>query len=388
MRYSSPPPQNRRIRPSFKRRVFFITGGVVAVILRFATVPWRRWLKRKYGANRVFIYEPYGMGDVLALQPLIISHLKAGAEVVLAARPEWAEIIPPHPKFTFLPLNQKYAAHDHKKKKYTDFLTAAATMRPYARGARGIDVRGDVRSIVLMYLAGCGRVYTLPRYFTANDSLVLPLAAHRVKLEKNVSRRLLNRSFAPEDVDYRRTTVTHLARMINVPSDSGRVGLIPMTPWIGKHWFPEFWREIIFQLRLENFDPVILCGPYEVDAALEATAAGDLNIECLECDSVSRWVTELAKCGPVISVNTGPMHLADALDKPLVVIEGSSRLPLWAPEGERSFVVHRQDVVKCAPCHQVGDTFECERQCMAMIHPHDVLAALQIVIKRSSDDLS
>lgn len=381
MQYSSPPPQECRIRPSFKRRVFFIAGGIVAVLLRFVTAPWRAVLARRHGHKRIFIYEPYGMGDVLALQPLAIAHLTAGNEVVLAARAEWRDIIPPHPKFTFLPLNQKYAAHDHKKKRYDDFLSASAAMRPFAKGACGIDVRGDVRSIVLMYMAGCGRVYTLPRYFTANDSMVVPFAAHRVKLRRNVSRRLLNASFAPEGVEYRRTSVTHLARMLSVPSDSGRVGIIPMTPWAGKRWIPELWRETIIKLRLENFDPVILCGPYETDSALAATAAGDLNIECLECDSVSRWVTELAKCGPVISVNTGPMHVADALDKPLVVLEGSSRLPLWAPEGDRAFVVHRQDMVECAPCHQVGDIAKCHRHCMAMIRPDDVLHALQVVLR-------
>ena len=64
MQYSSPPPQGRRIRPSFKRRVFFITGGLAAVVLRLVTAPWRAVLSRKYGRNRIFIYEQIGRAHV------------------------------------------------------------------------------------------------------------------------------------------------------------------------------------------------------------------------------------------------------------------------------------------------------------------------------------
>ena len=381
MQYSTPPPEGRRIRPSFRRRVFFFHGGIAAVLLRVVTAPWRKFLSRRRGHDTVFIYEPYGMGDVLALQPLVIAHIEAGNKVVLAAKAEWREIVPPHALFTFVPVNQLYAAPEGGKKRNAGFFRTARMLRRFAAGARGIDVRGDVRSIMIMYLAGCGRVYTLPRYFTANDSYVVPFAAHRVKLQTNVSRRMLNASFAPEGVEYGRTSVKHLARLASPTSEIGRVGIIPMTPWAGKRWIPELWRETILKLRLENFTPVILCGPFETEIALQAADAEDLDIECMECDSVSRWVTELAKCGSVLSVNTGPMHLADALDKPLVVLEGSSRLPLWAPEGERAFVVHRQDLVECAPCHQVGDTAKCHRHCMALIRPGDVLEALRVVLR-------
>jgi ADP-heptose:LPS heptosyltransferase len=161
-----------------------------------------------------------------------------------------------------------------------------------------------------------------------------------------------------------------------VVPDPRRVGLVPLTPWAGKRWPPERWREIAQKLKASGRAPVVLCGPGERAAALAAAGCGADDVECREADGVRKWVALLAKCGAVVTVNTGPMHLADALDKPLVVIEGGSRLPLWAPEGERAFVVHHQTAAGCAPCHQVGDV-GCGRRCLALVRVDEVLEALR-----------
>lgn len=382
MQFSTPPPTNRTLLPSAKRRVVFALVGLAAVFLRFITSPVRAVLARSCRDRPVFLYEPYGMGDVLALQPLVLAHLAAGRRVVLAARAPWKDLIPPHPSFTFVPVSPAYASTDATKK-YRGFvrsvLSLARLLYPYAAGADGLDVRGDVRSLVILYLAGCGSVYTLPRYYTANDCLVMPFAARRVEMPRNVSRRLLNGVFAPAGVVLTRSRVNHLLPSPPPVVDDHRIGIIALTPWIGKCWFPELWRETIDRLRADSLCPILLCGPDEKADALAAIGCSVSAIECHEADDVRSWVAELAECGAIITVNTGPMHLADALDKPLVVLEGSSRLPLWAPEGNRAFVVHHQDVAACAPCHQVGDTITCGRRCMRLILPDEVIAALATV---------
>lgn len=387
MRYSMPPPVNRKIRPSLKRRLMFTLVGIAAVLVRLLTAPWRAKASRSHSDDRVvFLYEPYGMGDVLALQPLVVAHLAAGRRVILAARAPWRELIPPHPRFTFAAASPKYASYSPSEKYkgfVRDVLSLARALRVHAVGSEGIDVRGDVRSLIILYLAGCGSVSTLPRYFTANDCIVMPLAAHRVPLRSDVSRRLLNGAFAPAGAVLPRSSVRHLLPSGAVIPDFRRIGLIPLTPWEGKCWIPELWREVLVKLKARGFHPVVLCGPGESFPALAAVGAEGLNLECREANTVRKWVALLAKCGSVISVNTGPMHLADALDKPLVVLEGSSRLPLWAPEGDRAFVLHHQQAAGCAPCHQVGDIRKCHRRCMALIRPDEVLNALNEVLRNS-----
>ena len=384
MRYNLPPPDPAtRIAPSFGRRVAFAFGGLAVVVLRALTAPWRARHARRRGVDApVFLYEPYGMGDVLALQPLVLAYLDAGRRVVLAAKPAWREIVPPRPGFTFAPVSPVYTAYDPARK-YQGFLrgawSLARALRPHAAGADGIDVRGDVRSLAILYLAGCGRVRTLPRYFTATDCRVMPFAAHVVPLRRDVSRRLVNAAFAPPGATLGRPTLRHLMPAGGVIPDPRRVGLVPLTPWAGKRWPPERWRELARRLQAAGRIPVVLCGPGETAEALAATGFAAGEIECREAEGVRRWVPLLAKCGAVVSVNTGPMHLADALGRPLVVIEGSSRLPLWAPEGERAFVVHHQRAAGCAPCHQVGGAESCGRRCMALVGVDEVLAALRAV---------
>ena len=52
----------------------------------------------------------------------------------------------------------------------------------------------------------------------------------------------------------------------------------------------------------------------------------------------------------MISSDSGPAHLADALDVPLVALFGSSS-PRWtAPRGERSEIVYH--ALDCSPCFQ------------------------------------
>lgn len=386
-RFSTPPDSNTRILPSPIRRFAFCTIGILAIMTRAATALRRAKLSRAHAQPPIFIYEPFGMGDIITLQPLVLAWLAAGRHVVLAAKPAWSEIIPPHPAFTFIPVSPTYAAPDsaHKHRRlFKELLYLARELKPHLAGSIGIDVRGDVRSLILLYLAGCATVRTLPRYYTANDCRVPLLAARRVELRRHVSRRLVNAAFAPPNTPFSRPTLSHLLPKTGINTDSKRVGLVPLTPWEGKRWIPERWREMILNLSADGFRPVVLCGPGEADAAIEAVNGNGLQLECLEANTVRDWVVQLAKCGSVITVNTGPMHIADALNQPIVVLEGPSRLPLWAPEGDRTFVVHHQAEVGCAPCHPVRNLETCGHRCMRLIRPEEVLSALQIILRQPS----
>ncbi len=382
-RFSTPPDPDLTILPAVGRRIAFFGLGQIAAILRMLTAPGRAAVARKRRNAGVLIYEPFGMGDVIALQPLVRAWLNAGHPVTLAAKAAWSEIIPPHPAFSFVPVSPAYAsacARGKNRQLIGDCRAIGAALRPHGGGAIGIDVRGDVRGIIMLYLAGCASVRTLPRYYTANDCRVPTLAAHRVPLLRGVSRRNVNGSFSPPGTPLENATLDHLLPRTASPPDEYRIGLIPLTPWAGKQWMPERWRQVILRLREKGFHPVVLCGPGETEAARIAVGGHALEAPCCESTSVRDWVGRLAACGGVIAVNTGPMHVANALNRPLVVLDGPSRLPLWAPEGDRAFVVHHQEAVDCAPCHPVGDCVACGHRCMRLITPDDVIDALDQVL--------
>lgn len=151
------------------------------------------------------------------------------------------------------------------------------------------------------------------------------------------------------------------------------VGLIPLTPWEGKRWPAEHWSALVEGLRARGFSPTLLCGPGEAEAALGAVGGTDAPVR--EAASVAEWPRLVAACGAIASVNTGPMHIADVIGVPLVVIDGASRLPLWAPEGPRSVVFQHQDRVPEAPFHPTASNGpRVQRAVMSLVTPDEVLA--------------
>lgn len=77
----------------------------------------------------------------------------------------------------------------------------------------------------------------------------------------------------------------------------------------------------------------------------------------------------LEKVKLLITVDTGPMHLADAIGTPIVALFGPTDPRIWGPRGAHTLVL--QKPVSCAPC---WGKIECsEHRCMENIEVSEVL---------------
>ena len=379
----------RRIRPSLSRRLAFTALGFAAIAARlFPKKTGNR--QRATGNAPLLILEPFGLGDAIALQPLVRALCEAGREVRVGTQAAWFPVFPPHPNLRLFEAVPPWAARNGRDKyrgllrRIRPFLRA---LRAEARGAIGIDPRGDVRSILALHLAGCVRVETLERYYTANDCPV-PAGAAQVRhpIVRTVPRWQLNGVFAldldlsPPDLRFLlgKSKSQRVEKSESQVEESKnprlRVALLPMTPWIGKRWLLEGWREVVRGIRERGAEPCAFCGPGEEEET--AAALGGADVPLRVCADVGAWARELAGATAAIAVNTGPMHVASALGIPVVLLEGSSRQPLWAPPRRPYAVVSHQAEVPCAPCHQVGDCQRCGRRCMALVRADEVLSAL------------
>ena len=299
-------------------------------------------------SQNIVVLEPFGMGDVVALQPLVWVLCEEGKTVTAICREAWLPIFRPHPNLRTVSLRQDFAYRKHFRQAVKAIRRCHDTMRP----ATGIDPRGDIRSVLALWLSGiCNRVETLECYFTANDCPIPHGAATAVHpVDRTVERYKVSQVFATLPLEP--PTLGHLKQNAIATMQNGKtVGFITNTPWEGKRW--RKWAELEMALKTRGW-----------------------TVKYIECGSVGQWVAELPQSDVIVSVNTGPMHLAAALGIPLVVLEGSSRMPLWAPVSQRVTVIHHQHEVACAPCHQAG---KCRRghDCMERISVDETVEAVE-----------
>ena len=372
----SHPASHPRIHISFGRRFIALALGLVAFVMRCII------MRRHQLGKRVLILEPYGMGDVLSLQPLVCSLYQSGYLVTVCGRSPWESLIPSAWRVGWVNANVSWSGYSFSSKYANAFSLLSGFMRQVmalksaASGAVGLDPRGDVRSVLLLRAAGCTRIISLS-YYLGTDLPLFPGVAERIHAPGDLRRWELNLLFAKalgiKLVEQMTAPTVDYLQVRKLTGEGREIGLIPLAPWPGKAWVPERWIQLASLLRGRGFFPVSFCGPGQA-----AELSRVIGSACPQktCNSVVEWLDHLSGLCAVVAVDTGPMHLADAMGLPTVVLAGSSMLPLWAPAGVASRVLQHQSEVHCAPCHQVGSCSESMRQCMRLISIDEVLSAL------------
>jgi heptosyltransferase-2 len=111
-----------------------------------------------------------------------------------------------------------------------------------------------------------------------------------------------------------------------------------------------------------------------------AAALGDSCTNRIGETNIEQLIEQLRECRLVLTNDTGTMHLAAFLGRPVVAIFGSTEPRLTAPLGDGHVVIRHH--VECSPCF----LRECpiDFRCMKAVSAHEVAdAVLSILQKRS-----
>lgn len=96
-------------------------------------------------------------------------------------------------------------------------------------------------------------------------------------------------------------------------------------------------RALASRLAKEGLRVVMCPGPNEVEMARENFT----STVCLEGVNVGTYAAILQNAAVVIANDSGPGHMAAALNVPLISIWGASPIEQWQPRGHRVQVIHR-----------------------------------------------
>ena len=255
-----------------------------------------------------------------------------------------------------------------------------------------IDLRGDLRNNIFMYL--CAARYRLGFDITGCGYLlthISPIGKSHHPIDAGVS--LVN-YIQPSTIDssYFGLTVnpTEQSWAVSFMREKGIVYgkdtivlVHPGAKWKGRHWFPERYAEVSDYLVRNYNVKIILTGSKDDTQQIKqindsmrqghVDVAGELSLK--------QFIALMSKCDIFLGVDSGPMHMAAALEGVRVVALLGPALPdAIGPYGDDQIVVTKQEDFSCCPCAQNV----CERigySCMDAITVEDVIAAVVRQIK-------
>ncbi len=170
-----------------------------------------------------------------------------------------------------------------------------------------------------------------------------------------------------------------VAQSVLSGSPRPRIVLHPTARWRTKLWEPDRWRALARTLLAEGAG-VVLTGSREDEPAAAAILAGldPSPVSLVGRLTLTQLVAVLKEADLMISVDSGPLHIAAAVGTPVVALFGPTDPRRTGPLGPGK--VLRRDL-PCSPCLQrrcqIADTYRCMRD----LSVADVLGAARDVLR-------
>jgi heptosyltransferase-1 len=156
--------------------------------------------------------------------------------------------------------------------------------------------------------------------------------------------------------------------------------LIPGANWLSKRWPAENFAELATRMMQRfGLEAVTIGGPDDREAGERIGAAYNL----IGRTTLPQTIAVLEKAALVIGNDSGPMHIAAALDRPLVALYGPTNAILTGPYRRLDSVV-RVDI-PCSPCYSRS----CSHQsCLRFLEVEPVMREAERQLERANLNLS
>ena len=214
------------------------------------------------------------------------------------------------------------------------------------RGVRydvAIDFQGAIRSALLARWSGAPIVYgsAQPRENAASmwyTRQVLPSGTHVVEQALALAQAVIQQP-APDSQLTFPIDPDAEQKVAALAADSHSFAILnPGAGWGAKQWPAERYGVVARELQKNGIQSLVNYGPGEEGLAVAVEAASEGTARRVSC-SVAELIAVTRRARLFIGGDTGPMHLAAALNVPVVAIFGPTNPARNGPFGTRSVVL-------------------------------------------------
>jgi heptosyltransferase II len=147
-----------------------------------------------------------------------------------------------------------------------------------------------------------------------------------------------------------------------------------------KRWPPEHFATLADSLAAEGYAPWLLGGPGDAAIGDQVAALSPEAVNLAGRTTLLQAIDLIASAGAVVSNDSGLMHVAAALGRPVIGLYGATS-PLFAPPLSLDAVVLQEDL-PCSPCGKRVCPLG-HHKCLNDLAPARVLAALRPLLASS-----
>jgi lipopolysaccharide heptosyltransferase II len=337
----------------------------------------------KMEIHKVLFFKPGAIGDLLHTLPALKALRKKfpSAHVTIVVSPGLESLI------QGTPVADRVLAFDKSRlnKRLKNVIDFGMQLR-YECFDLFIDLQPSVRSFLLRRISGARQVlvYRKHKWSGGGD--------RRIHAAENFVETLLplgiDSSVDSIELPISAEAIQHIERFLDEQRIDVKKPVIALNCSVGaarpaRNWFPDRFAALADRLIEELGAQVIFVGGHEdrdlVQSVMRSmknravSAAGDLSIS----DSAAL----LARCVCLVSADTGPLHLATAVQTPVVGLFGSTDPQRTGPIGKRHQVIRTR--LACVPCEEKRCPLN-TRACMDSITVDEVFKAVKRTVGKSS----
>ncbi|HUB24158.1 MAG TPA: lipopolysaccharide heptosyltransferase II [Tepidisphaeraceae bacterium] len=305
--------------------------------------------------RRILIFKPSAIGDVVHTLPILnlLKRRWPEAKISWLLTPICAPLVEGHPQVEeVIQFNRKRYGHAWRSP------TASTAFFKFIKGLRDrqfdwvLDFQGLFRSGLMSWGTGAPvRVgfddarEGAPMFYTHAVSSGGWWNQHAIGRYLHMAA-AVGCEMGPVEFRFVCDDADRAAAAAMIPGKNGYAALVPGTHWDTKKWPIEKFARLVKPLKDRfGLECITLGGP--ADATMAANIQGATNL-CGRT-TLRQTIALIERAALIVANDSGPMHIACALNRPLVALFGPTSPLLTGPYG-RPDTVLRLDL-PCSPCY-------------------------------------